>query len=157
MRVLLLPVTHQQQKQPADCLAACAAMALAYLRIPIEYSRLLRILEVNESGSFFGKLQNLHTLGLTVLIEHGDIDTLIQHLEQGLPPLIHVRTGELKSYWSVDTFHVVVLIGMDEQYVYLDDPYFATAPQRVPIDEFVLAWLEQDYLYAVIGLTDIDS
>lgn len=155
--MILLPVTHQKQRQPADCLATCAAMALAYLRVPIEYTRLLRILEVNEAGSFFGKLQNLRILRLSVLIEQGDIATLLRHLEQGLPPLIYVRTGELKSYWSVDTFHVVVLIGMDEQYVYLNDPYFDIAPQQITIEEFILAWLEQDYLYAVIGLTNIES
>lgn len=130
-------------------------MALAYLQIPFEYARLLRLLEVNESGSFFSKLRNLSTLGLSVLIDQGDLETLIRHLESGLPSLVDVRTGQLKSYWSVDTFHVVVLIGIDEESVYLNDPYFEAAPQRVSIGEFLLAWLEQDYYYAVIGLTQV--
>jgi ABC-type bacteriocin/lantibiotic exporter with double-glycine peptidase domain len=154
--VILLPVTHQKQRQQSDCLAACAAMALDYLQVPFDYARLLRLLEVNESGSFFTKLRNLATWGLSVLIDQGNLEALTRHLESGLPPLVDVRTGQLKSYWSVDTFHVVVLIGIDEESVYLNDPYFEAAPQRISIAEFLLAWLEQDYYYAVIGLTQVE-
>lgn len=36
------------------------------------------------------------------------------------------------------------------QHVYLLDPGTAVAPQPVPLAEFELAWLEKDYLYAVM-------
>ena len=46
MSKLILPVTHLRQLHPADCIAACATMILAYLNEPVEYDRLLRILQV---------------------------------------------------------------------------------------------------------------
>lgn len=63
-------------------------------------------------------------------------------------------TAELKSYWTVPTFHAVVVTGLDDELIYLHDPYFPDAPKEVQRDEFLLAWLEQDYWYAVIRLTD---
>ena len=42
----LLPISHRQQIQQADCLAACAAMLLDYLHVPIQYKYLLRLLQV---------------------------------------------------------------------------------------------------------------
>jgi hypothetical protein len=36
---------------------------------------------------------------------------------------------------------------------YVNDPYFDQAPQRVPREEFILAWLEKDYRCAIISLT----
>ena len=72
----LLTVSHRQQTQQADCLAACAAMVLDYLHIPISYNKL----------------------------------------------------------------------------THLNDPDLSTAPQAVSIAEFELAWLEKDYLVAVIQL-----
>lgn len=35
-----LPVPHRKQLQQSDCLAACAAMVLAYLGEPVDYQRL---------------------------------------------------------------------------------------------------------------------
>jgi uncharacterized protein YvpB len=74
---------------------------------------------------------------------------LAAHLLHGEPCIVFLRTGEL-PYWQEDTGHAVVLVGMDEDVVYLNDPAFAQAPQRVSRGDFLLAWLEFDYDYAVI-------
>jgi hypothetical protein len=39
----LLPVPHHLQRSDGDCLAACAAMVLAYLGVSVDYDRLLRL------------------------------------------------------------------------------------------------------------------
>jgi uncharacterized protein YvpB len=44
----------------------------------------------------------------------------------------------------------VLVVGFDEHAVYINDPAFEQAPQRVPRADFELAWLEFDYRYAVI-------
>ncbi len=49
------------------------------------------------------------------------------------------------------------MTGLDDELIYLHDPYFPDAPKEVQRDEFLLAWLEQDYWYAVIRLTDYYS
>ena len=72
----LLSVSHRKQQQSADCLAACAAMVLDHLHIPVQYERLLRLLRVDYFGAFFRNLQYLESLGVSVLIETGDFDSL---------------------------------------------------------------------------------
>lgn len=151
----LLSISHRQQSQQADCLAACAQMVLQYLQIPIAYSQILAILETDRGGSTFSKLKKLEPqLRLTVELAQGsdELDLFYGYLDQALPIIAHVNTGELKSYWRHTTFHAVVVVGLDEEFVYVNDPYFDDAPQAAPREEFILAWLEQDYWYGVIRL-----
>ena len=153
----LLSVSHRQQIQQADCLAACAAMILAYLHVPVQYEYLLRLLKVRAFGTSLFNLRNLQTLGLFVLIEEGNLADLQTHLEMGLPPIVAVSTARLSSYWTEDTDHAVIVVGIDNDFVYLHDPDLATAPQVVDIKEFESAWLDQDYWYAIIGLAQIET
>jgi ABC-type bacteriocin/lantibiotic exporter with double-glycine peptidase domain len=149
--MILLPVSHRRQKQQADCLAACAAMALGYLQVPINYEDVNRLLGVDAIGTPFRRLQNLQALGLRINIDEGNLTKLQTYLEDGLPSIAAVNTGQL-PYWEDITNHAVVIIGIDEQYVYLNDPDTAESPQVVSLAEFELAWLEKDYLFAVIEL-----
>lgn len=154
----LLSVLHRQQSQEADCLAACTQIVLQYLQISLPYSRLLRILETNRAGSYFSKIKKPEAaLGFTVELAegHDDLDLLYSYLNQALPVIVFVNTAELKSYWMVPTFHAVVVTGLDDELIYLHDPYFADAPKEVRRDEFLLAWLEQDYWHAVVRLADL--
>ena len=151
----LLSISHLRQSQESDCLVACAQIVLQHLQVPIAYARLLRILETEQSGSFFSHLKELESvLGLSVELAQGtdDLDQFYRELNQALPIIVFVNTAELKSYWTVAAFHAVVVIGLDEEFVYISDPYFADAPKEVPRAEFTLAWLEQDYWYAVLRL-----
>jgi hypothetical protein len=43
-----------------------------------------------------------------------------------------------------------VIDGYDDTHLHLNDPAFASAPQTVQLDEFMLAWSEMDYAYARI-------
>lgn len=153
----LLPISHRQQIQQADCLAACAAMLLDYLQVPMQYEHLLRLLKVRSFGTSLFNLRNLQTLGLFILIEEGDLARLQTHLAIGLPPIVAVSTARLSSYWTEDTDHAVVVIGIDNEFVYLHDPDLSSAPTVVTIEEFESAWLDQDYWYAVIGLDEIET
>lgn len=149
--MILLPVSHRRQKQQADCLAACAAMVLDYLHIPTSYNDLLQFLGVDAIGTPFRRLQNLETLGLNVHISEGSLPTLGAYLEAGIPSIVAVDTREL-PYWEETADHAVVVVGLDEETVYLNDPDTSKSPQAVSIAEFQLAWLEKDFLSAVITL-----
>ncbi|MEZ4732190.1 MAG: hypothetical protein R3E79_34160 [Caldilineaceae bacterium] len=46
--------------------------------------------------------------------------------------------------------HAVVVVGFDEQSIYLHDPEFAESPINVSYGDFDLAWLEHDEMYAVL-------
>lgn len=145
----LLPVSHRRQQQQSDCLAACAAMALDYLQQPIPYNSLLHLLHIDAIGAPFRNLRFLQSLNLIVTIGNGDLPTLRTHLHNGRPLIVAVDTGQL-AYWNEATDHAVLVVGVDARQVYLLDPDSAETPQPVPLDEFELAWLEKDYLYAVL-------
>ena len=147
----LLPISHRQQQRPADCLAACAAMVLDHLHVSVDYESLIKTLRISPEGASFRNLRHLESLGLSVLIERGEIETLRLHLERGLPPIAFVATGQL-SYWDEATGHAVVVAGLEGETIYLNDPAFANAPKAVPVDEFELAWIDLDQFYALIEL-----
>lgn len=109
----LLPVLHQQQRQQADCLAACSAMVLHYLEIPYEYARLLRLLNIQAYGTAFSQVRNLaEPFGLHVEVQEGNFDDLQACLDLALPPLVPINTEHL-SYWDSSVDHAVLVVGMD--------------------------------------------
>jgi len=150
MPSLFLPVEHVQQHQDGECLAACAAMVLNFTRISVSYHRLLKVLDV-ESG--FGtpafKIRNLSRLGIKVDYRQGSIQELRNHLQVGQPCIVFLRTGDL-PYWHRITEHAVVIVGVDDEHVYLNDPAVVLAPMQVSLGDFDLAWLERDEMYAVL-------
>lgn len=99
----LLNVPHWRQREDADCLAACAAMALEYLAIPI---------------------------------------------------IASVDTAEL-PYWQGSVRHALVVVGLDDYHIYANDPAYGEAPQAIPHRLFESAWLQRNYLYAVVSLTEV--
>jgi|CXWL01.1.fsa_nt_gi hypothetical protein len=126
-------------------------MALDYLQVPNDYDHLLKLLRVQPIGAPFGNLRFLSALGVSVLVEKGELENLRLNLEIGLPSIVFVATAQL-SYWRETTGHAAVVVGLDEEKVYLNDPAFPDAPKQVPIDEFVLAWIDADQFYALIRL-----
>jgi len=145
----LLPIPHHLQRNDGDCLAACAAMVLDHLGVSADYDRLLRLLGVQPYGAPGSRLNNLADLGVYVRYARGTLDELLDYLARGQPCIVLVRTDQL-PYWTCATDHAVLVVGFDEQAVYVNDPAFEQAPQCVPRADFELAWLEFDYRYAVI-------
>jgi ABC-type bacteriocin/lantibiotic exporter with double-glycine peptidase domain len=127
-------------------------MVLDYLHIPISSNKLMQLLKIDTIGTPFRNLGSLQSLGLSILIEEGSLQSLKAYLELGLPLIVAVDTDQL-SYWDEATDHAVVVAGIENEVIYLNDPNLSTAPQIVSLAEFELAWLEKDYLSAVIQLT----
>lgn len=148
-----LAVSHRRQHQQADCLAACAAMVLDYHDLQIAYEHLMRLLGIRYFGAAFSNLRNLEALGVSVAITREDMDGLISHLESGSPVIVALNTDAL-PYWEDDTAHAVVVIGMEQDHVLLSDPAFEEAPQVVPLDAFLIGWIEQDYRCAILKHAD---
>lgn len=70
----------------------------------------------------------------------------------GLPIIVAVNTSELTSYWQTAVAHAVVVVGMDHEFIYVNDPALDDGPQRITVAEFDLAWLEMENLLCVIRL-----
>lgn len=71
------------------------------------------------------------------------------HLANDHPCIAFVNTAEL-PYWTEATGHAVVVVGIDDDNLYLNDPAFHDAPKKVSQGDFLLAWLEADEYYALI-------
>ena len=139
MPACLLPVTHLPQRQPAECVAACAAMVLDYLGLPQDYDQLNRLLGIDPLvGAPFGNLRRLVEVGASLALSEGTLAGLAEHLAQGRAPIVLLTTGDW-PYWPEDTPHAVVVVGLDETDVYVNDPAFADAPQRASRGDFELA------------------
>lgn len=104
----ILRITHYRQQQQADCLAACAYVALTHLGIRIRYDRLLRLLQVRSFGASFYNLHALHELGVSATMGDGDMTILEAYLNQQLPVLASVDTQDL-PYWDTSERHVVLV------------------------------------------------
>lgn len=127
-------------------------MVLNYLGKPTGEDRLMSLLRVQpDLGAAASNIKRLVALGVAVTYTSGTLDDLNHQLEQGLPCVAFVDTLHL-GYWSEATRHAVVVVGIDDESIYLNDPFFAEAPQSVSHLEFELAWDEFDNAYAVIQL-----
>ena len=149
MPKVLLSVPHLLQRSDGDCLAACAAMVLAYRDREMDYAELLSLLKIRPHGAPAGNIRLLASLNLNVVYSKTDMAGLEAMLQQGHPVIVFMRTGEL-PYWTYSTDHALLVVGYDESQMYVNDPYYSEAPISVPRGDFELAWLEHDYHYALI-------
>ena len=147
-----LDVPQFPQRSASDCLAACAAMVLAYHGKPVSYGRLLRLLKIGPIGAPRRNILNLSRLrGISAIYREATLPILVQYLETGLPVIAFVDTGEL-GYWSSTTNHAVVLVGIDGDDVLVNDPALAEVqPVHVPVGEFDLAWFNADNACAIVS------
>lgn len=147
----LLPVSHQPQQQQADCLAACAMMVLNYYGIQAKYADLLKELKIQSFGTSFDQLMSLvGAYRVSVDVGEGDWGMVEANIQAGSPVIAAVDTAQLQSYWQDKTSHALVIVGLDEANVYVNDPELTEGPKMISRAEFELAWLEMDYLYGLI-------
>jgi hypothetical protein len=78
---------HIEQREPAECLAARAAIALAYVGRATDYNRLLKLLKVQRGvGAVFSNIRELERLGVQVIYKKSNLDELREHLTGNRPP-----------------------------------------------------------------------
>ena len=135
-----LPVPHRRQEQSSDCLAACVAMVLGHAGRSVDYAHLLDVLCIGPLGTLRRNVLNLTRWGLDVTYREATLPIVAEYLQAGFPVIAFVDTAEL-AYWQTAANHAVVVVGIDAEYVVVDDPAFASAPHFVPHDEFESAWL----------------
>lgn len=128
-------------------------MVLAYLNFPVDYNRLLKLLLIKSGiGTPAFNIRNLERWGVTVIYKQGTLEELANHLTGGSPCIVSVQTNELPHWKGAKLLHAVVVVGLDQHYVYLNDPGFPDAPIQVSHGDFDLAWLERDEVYAVLRI-----
>ena len=148
----LLSVPHIQQQDAGECLAACAAMVCAYLAIKTNYRRLVRALRIQDGiGAPLPNIEKLDGRRITVIFRrNGTLEALYEFLNKGWPTIVGVQTGEFPHWDHVPSLHAVVVVGMDSENVYINDPEMPKGPTPVSIGNFDLAWLAQNECYAIL-------
>jgi uncharacterized protein YvpB len=124
-------------------------MVLAYLGRAIDYPQMLELLNIKSYGAPAGNIRRLANLGLAVVYSKTDMAGLEGMLQEGHPVIVFVSTGEL-PHWTYSTDHALVVVGYDEDWLYVNDPHHSEAPVTIPRGDFELAWLEREYYYALI-------
>ena len=149
----LLKVPHIPQQSSADCLAACAAMLLAFMGFRPNYARVTRILAMTPYGTQLRRITALakHYRGVTVDLRSGDQTALRAAIDAGIPPIIFVDTAELAYHRYEGLAHTAVLVGYADESFYVNDPAFSTASQIVSAGELYLACFAFDNLYALVS------
>jgi len=145
-----LNVPHLVESKPGWCLPACVAMVSAFWQQPLTQEDVARWLETQPVGTPASRIVRLARRGFDVVYTSGAPATLAEWLEQGVPPILFVRTGDLLPYWTVDTPHAVVLAGMEGKNCVLFDPGLDVAPAFVSFGNLLLAWLHTDDAYAIL-------
>ena len=144
-----LPVPHCKQSADGQCLPACARMVLAHLGHELDETQVARILHAYSFGTPAPNIRYLESLGVSVTYGQMSLSRLRAYLLKGTPCIVFVQVGELPHSKS-EGFHALVVVGLEGQTVYVNDPASDVAPQSVPLDHFMLAWSEFEYECAVI-------
>lgn len=147
-----LAVPHHIQAGPSDCLAACAAMVLAYYGRSTPNGRLLHLLNIGPFGAPRRNILSLSRLrGVTVAYREATLPIAAQYLQTGMPVIAFVDTGEL-AYWSITTNHALVLVGIAGDNILANDPAMKDSPVRIPVWEFDLGWLNAGNACAIVSV-----
>jgi uncharacterized protein YvpB len=124
-------------------------MTLAYLGRTDTAEQLTRLLETRSFGTPLENILRLDQIGLQVTLKESSLEEISRYLQNNRPVIAFVNTLDL-PYWQNDTDHAVVIVGMDDEFVYVNDPYIAEAPQRIPRLLFELSMMRFGFRCAII-------
>ena len=144
-----LKVPHILQSADGRCLQACVGMILAYLESPVTEDQLSKLFEATEYGVPSSRISRLEQWGFHITYRTASLSEISVWLAQGKPIIAFVNT-QFIEYWTAVTPHAVVLLGISERIVTLNDPAFSDAPQSCSLDAFLAAWAEMDEVIACI-------
>lgn len=144
-----LPAPRYSQSRDGACLPACVRMALAYWGDPRDEAEIATLLGTRSFGTPLSNATRLSAWGYNATLAGLSRSALEALLHEGVPVIARVWTPML-DYWPVDTPHVVLIVGYDEQAVFINDPAFAETTHSVPWDAFLAAWAEFDETVVVI-------
>ena len=145
----LQKVPHFKQEFRYSCFAAVARMVLAFFGHPYTEAELRAAMNTDSGGTRARDFLGLAKLGFEVQFVTTDLAGLVAFLSSGQPPIALLDTTSL-PYWQEICNHVTVVLGVDDSWVYLNDPYFDSAPQQVSHSDFLLAWSPNACTVAIV-------
>lgn len=151
---VLLSVPHFEQSRDGFCLPACVRMVLAYLNQSLSEREIAQILATQPFGTPIANIERLSTWGYDVTLGSSSVSELQNYLVANIPVIARVWTVML-PHWQVDTSHVVVVVGFDDEFVYLNDPATTKAAEPILWNGFLAAWAEFDETAVIIQRSEL--
>lgn len=138
---VLLQAPHFSQSRDGMCLPACVRMVLAHQGRNFSEEAIATLLRTKDFGTPISNAVHLEQWGLSVDVGRWTESRLKAELLEGRPVIARVWTAML-DYWEVETSHVVVVVGFDDEGVYVNDPAAEIWPIHVSWNGFLAAWFE---------------
>src|SRR5262249_4750556 len=132
----LLNVPHFRQEFHFSCMAACLRMVLAHHGQSVPEANLRQLLNSKPSGTPARNLLAVVSLGMDIQLGASNLAQVRAAVAAGHPPIVFLDTGALE-YWHIDCAHTAVVVGIDDTTVYLNDPFFDSAPQQTSLASFL--------------------
>jgi ABC-type bacteriocin/lantibiotic exporter with double-glycine peptidase domain len=101
-------------------------------------------------GTPASNITRLASEQLDVIYTSGSLDDIATWLNRDAPTIVFVQAGELSHWYGEQSHHALVVVGIEARTVHVLDPAAESGIITVPQDDFLLAWDERDYVYAVI-------
>jgi ABC-type bacteriocin/lantibiotic exporter with double-glycine peptidase domain len=121
-------------------------MVLAFYGQPVTESQLRALFKTHPSAtSLANVLLRLPELGFYASVISASFFDLERNMENGVPCIVQVWTEHL-SYWHDLWMHDLVVVGIEGETVWVNDPAFPKAPRTVAKHEFERAWAAADRL-----------
>lgn len=107
---------------------------------------IVELLDTDFTGTVARHVHRVSRLGFVTAIYRATWDDLLRHLKAGLPCIVLVHTIHFPQQ-APDRAgrHAVVVVGCDEEIVYLHDPMVESGPTRMPRSSFHAAWLARGF------------
>jgi hypothetical protein len=117
-------------------------MVLAFQGLTVDEVYLCALLETKPRGTSALNvlLLNDRLPQCSVKAEPASVDDLQQSLGVGIPPITFVRTSLLPYWQGKDVMHALVVVEVQEDAVFVNDPRFSTAPLAIALIDFCAAW-----------------
>ena len=144
-----LTVPHVPQTSDGYCLDACVCMVLAYWGSPVTEAKVSQLLGSEGAGVPASRVRRLAQWGYKVSYETSNLSQL-QHAIQRKIPIIALVDTQFLEQWDSSVFHAILVVGIDNETVIINDPAFPTAPHHCSLNGFLAAWVEMnEYLIAI--------
>ena len=145
-----------KQSKEYTCVPTFVRMVLNYYGDDRTETELEQLLGCTPFGTTAQSVMNVTRLGYQVDVRYSTLEELETFFDSQQPVIAFVWTGNL-DYWTTNSPHAVVVLGYDEQFVYIADPYFDEAPQQARIKNFQAAWRRTRNRMAVIRRASLNG
>lgn len=143
-------VPHFQQERDYSCLPACVRMVLAFYGEQHSEEELRRILKTRVTGTSPANLMlNLPGIGYSARVFDSSYAFLQSCISDDMPCIVHLWTPSL-PHWHDAAIHAVVVTGIEDDVVLINDPVLSTPATPVLVEDFLEAWTATDHTLVLV-------